>query len=71
MVRSLATYLNLYLATSIHWTRLYERGHGQCYSSVIAVSVPARTGEKRERTTHHHREQAACLQTKGDSRNVT
>ena len=44
MVISLAIFLSRY----IHWTRLYERGHGQCYSSVIAVSVPARTGEKRE-----------------------
>ena len=45
MVTSLATYLNLYLATSIHWTGLYERGHGQCSSAI--VSRPGQ--ERRER----------------------
>ena len=66
MVTSLAIFLALYLTLS---TGLDSMSGATV--SVIAVSVPARTGEKRERTTHHHREQAACLQTKGDSRNVT
>ena len=64
MVTSLAIFLALYLTLS---TGLDSMSGATV--SVIAVSRPGQ--ERREKTTHHHREQAACLQTKGDSRNVT